>query len=143
MGATVIAGLGSIALLGIVSIFTDALADDAAGPEVSVGWVHFIGIVVFSPVAETALLLVMLRLLRRAGLSPAAAALVAALTWGCLHALLFPMWFFGTVWSFFVFSCAALAWQGKSVAHAFWAAALPHATINGAIFGVVAIGAGA
>jgi hypothetical protein len=107
------------------------------------GWMHFLGIVALSPIVETAILVVMLRFLLRLGATPLVAATTAAFMWGGLHGVLYPMWFFGTVWSFFVFSCAALAWRAKSRAHAFWAAALPHALLNGAIFGAVALAAGA
>jgi hypothetical protein len=57
-------------------------------------------------------------------------AAISALLWGGLHGLYAPIWFFGTVWSFFVFSCAFLAWRERSFRAAFVAAALPHALVN-------------
>jgi hypothetical protein len=47
-----------------------------------------------------------------------------------LHALLDPLWFFGTVWSFFVMSCAFLGWRKCSYRRAFIAASVPHVLIN-------------
>jgi hypothetical protein len=40
------------------------------------------------------------------------------------------MWFFGTAWSFYVFSRGYLAWQPVSYKHALGAAAVPHALVN-------------
>jgi hypothetical protein len=57
-------------------------------------------------------------------------ALLSALAWGGAHAWFHPLWFFGTVWSFYVFSRGWLAWQPVSYKHAFGAAALPHALVN-------------
>lgn len=142
-GTAAIAAAGSITLVSLALIFSGHLGSEVDGPDISVGVLHFLGIVVFSPVVETAILLLVLRRVRLAGAGPGLAAAIAGLLWGGLHGLVFPMWFFGTVWSFFVFACAASAWQGKSQAHAFWAAALPHALINGAVFAVVALAAGA
>lgn len=105
LGAATIAAVGSVALVTVALVFSGGLGSEIDGPNISVGGLHFFGIVVFSPVVETAILLVVLRLVRLAGAPPGLAAAVAGLFWGGLHGLVFPMWFFGTVWSFFVFAC--------------------------------------
>jgi membrane protease YdiL (CAAX protease family) len=86
--------------------------------------------VVFAPLAETFLLAGGLRALIVAPISREVAAAISALIWGCLHGLVAFMWFFGTVWSFFVFSSAYLNWRERSFAQAYIAAAVPHALIN-------------
>ena len=55
---------------------------------------------------------------------------VSALLWACLHGLFTLLWFFGVAWSFFVFSCAFIAWRKHSFRHGFIAAWVPHALNN-------------
>ena len=83
-----------------------------------------------APFIETLVLGGVLRLLQFATPRRQLLALASALAWGAAHAWFHPLWFFGTVWSFYVFSRAWLAWQPVSYKHAFAAAALPHALVN-------------
>ena len=103
--------------------------------EISV--LGFFGAVLFSPIVETLLLsglLAILSLMRR---SVPTTAVISACIWGGLHGLVAPFWFVGTVFGFFVFSCAYLTWRPKSFRHAFAAAALPHAMQNLVAFSLV------
>jgi membrane protease YdiL (CAAX protease family) len=97
-------------------------------------------VVVFAPLAETLLLGALIALLGRLGLRPLPVAVLSALAWGLLHATAGAMWFFGTVWSFFVFSAAWIGWRRRSRRHAFAAAALPHALMNLLVMAMVAVG---
>jgi hypothetical protein len=99
-------------------------------PETSASVGDFIGAVIFSPVAETYLLAWLILCLSSGGFRPVVVASGSAVIWGCFHALFGALWFFGTVWSFFVFSCAFIAWRKISFKHAYVAAAVPHALIN-------------
>ena len=83
-----------------------------------------------APLVETAVLGLVLRALSFTRLHRQWLAVVSALAWGAAHAWFHPLWFFGTVWSFYVFSRGWLAWQPVSYKHAFGAAALPHALVN-------------
>jgi hypothetical protein len=86
--------------------------------------------VLLAPLLETLVLAALMawfsmlspRLLISAGIS--------ALLWGLLHGLASPLWFFGTVWAFFVYSYGYQAWRAVSRWHALAAAALPHALSN-------------
>ena len=71
---------------------------------------------------------------------PGIVAGISAICWGLLHGLKAPLWFFGTAFSFFVFSCAYLWWRQVSFRHAFAAAALPHALINATVMTLVFAG---
>lgn len=141
-----IAGLVSLAGSMALAASADAIAR-ASGieqptdgmPEWSIGWIDLAGLVVFAPIVETLLLSALLWALSRVIASPARTAAASALIWGGLHGAVAPMWFFGTVWAFFVFSYAFLAWRPRSYGHAFVAAALPHAMQNGAAFGLLAL----
>ena len=106
-------------------------------PGVKINSWDFIGAVVFAPVVETLILAALLTLIRR--LSIATQAIISAIIWGGLHALIAPFWFFGTVFSFFVFSYAYLVWRKKSFAFGFAAAALPHSLVNLSAFVITAI----
>jgi hypothetical protein len=145
---------GSMALAGSADAIARAagIAQPAEGmPEWPIGWVDLAGLVVFAPIVETlllstllstllsALLWALLWALSRVIASPVRIAAVSSLLWGGLHGAVAPMWFFGTVWAFFVFSYAYLAWRPRSYGHAFIAAALPHAMQNGAAFGLLAL----
>lgn len=137
---------GSMVLAGSADAIARAagIAQPAAGvPEWSIGWVHLAALVAFAPIVETLLLSALLWTLSRFIASPLRIAAVSALVWGGLHGAVAPMWFFGTVWAFFVFSYAYLAWRPRSYAHAFAAAALPHALQNGAAYALLALASNA
>jgi len=122
---------GGLAMLAGIS--TEAL--DVPGVKINI-W-DFIGAVIFAPVGETLILAALLALIRRWGITTQA--IISAIVWGGIHALAAPFWFFGTVFSFFVFSYAYLIWRQKSFAYGFTAAALPHALINLSAFVLIAI----
>ena len=83
-----------------------------------------------APILETALLALGLKAIALLSPNRFFDALVSAVLWGCIHAAFGLLWFFGTVWSFFVFSYAFLVWRPTSFRAAFAAAAVPHAAIN-------------
>jgi hypothetical protein len=93
-------------------------------------WGAMLGVGLVAPVVETLILAALVSLLRRAIRQPALIAAVSAIIFGSLHALVEVLWFFGTVWSFFVFTCAYLAWRSDSFRSAFIAACVPHILIN-------------
>ena len=83
-----------------------------------------------APFIETLVLALGIRLISFLTKHREAVAVASAFAWGALHASFYPMWFFGTAWSFYVFSRGYLAWRPVSVKHAFAAAAVPHALVN-------------
>lgn len=91
---------------------------------------HLIGALIFAPLFETFLLAAGLSLLWRLKPSRPLVASISALLWGLAHGLIAPLSFFGTVWGFFVFSCAYLAWRPTSFGNGYIAAAVPHALVN-------------
>jgi hypothetical protein len=86
--------------------------------------------VLVAPLVETLLLALGLRLLGFVTRNREAVAIISALAWGAMHASFYPIWFFGTTWSFYVFSRGYLAWRPVSYKHALGAAAVPHALVN-------------
>ena len=133
--AAAIGVLPSILLVVVVAGLASLVGIDVGRPpEIRLGAGGLIAVVVLAPVLET-LLLAALAL--RSWLPIAA---VSAIAWGLLHGLVAPLWFFGTVWSFFVFGAAYIAWRPRSIGRALVAAALPHAFINFAVFAVIYLG---
>jgi hypothetical protein len=135
--------LPTIALLvvfsGLALIGVDVDALTPAAPVASV--TLLLTMVIVGPLLETLLLAAGLRLLSLASSRMSVVATLSALVWGCLHGLSDPLFFgkfFGTVWIFFVYSCAYLAWRKVSFAHAYVAAAAPHALHNLIIFLILA-----
>jgi hypothetical protein len=101
-------------------------------PDRSLSGRELFGSILMAPVCETLILAGVLAILSIFLQRDAVVALASALLWGALHGAFGAMWFFGTVWSFYVFSCAYLYWRKQSFAKAFVAASLPHALINSA-----------
>ncbi len=100
-----------------VYLLLPAVGVDTSGiqpPSRSATASELFGAVVFAPVVETYLLALLLGALLRLGIRPLFGAVVSAVLWGALHASIAPLWFFGTVWSFFVFSCAFIGWRERS-----------------------------
>ena len=98
------------------------------------------GMLVFAPVIETLLLIGLLKLLGRIGLSARTACVVSALLWGLGHGLLHPMRFFGSLWSFVVFGASYLSWRGEFPRSGFIAAAGPHLVVNSIALGLLYVG---
>lgn len=138
-----------LALVGSCVLFgTALLVAIAAGlnvgallpPDRAATFSEILGTLVFAPVTETLILAGLVKLLSLGISRPAAIAACSAVLWGLFHGYFGALWFFGTVWSFFVFTCAYLAWRKNSFGHAFAAAALPHALINATAMALVFTG---
>jgi hypothetical protein len=112
--------------------FSGAGADMAAvqKPMRDVAQRHWWIALLAAPLIETLLLALGIQLIARFTKHRETIAITSALCWGALHASFYPIWFFGTVWSFYVFSRGYLAWRPVSVKHALAAAAVPHALVN-------------
>lgn len=106
----------------------NAAAHSAPARDVTLG--NVFGAVVFAPVVETFMLAGLLKVLSSTSLHPAVCAAFSAVLWGGLHGLFGALWFFGTVWGFFVFSCGYITWRHTSFRQGFLAASVPHALVN-------------
>lgn len=82
------------------------------------------------PLIETWIVMWIIRTVRRFVHRPGLIATITAVICAIAHELALPLWFFGTVWSFFIFSYGFLIWQPYSSRYAFFAAFLPHALLN-------------
>lgn len=100
----------------------------------TLGFASILGAVIIGPVIETVLLSYMLTLLTSTSLSRLSIILIAGVVWGLIHGAFGSLWFFGTFWSFMMFSNAYLTWRAHSWRQAFAAACLPHMTINALAF---------
>lgn len=139
--AAAVGVLPSILIVVVVAGLTSLAGIDVGRPpEVRLGAGGLVAVVVLAPLLETLLLAALLELLGMALRSWVPIAAVSAIAWGLLHGLVTPLWFFGTVWSFFVFSAAYIAWRPQSIHRALVAAALPHAFINFVVFTVIYLG---
>jgi hypothetical protein len=96
--------------------------------------------VIFAPIVETLVLIGGIKVLELISRRSVVLAMLSALAWGLLHGSLGALWFFGTIWSFFVFSCAYLAWRSRSFQAGFIAASMPHALVNLTAMCLIALG---
>lgn len=113
-------------LLALAGVSLESVAPPAR--EVSVS--SFLGVVIFAPIVETLVLIGGIKILGSISSRPVVVAMMSALAWGFFHGIFGALWFFGTVWSFFVLSCAYLAWRDRSLRAGFIAASVPHALVN-------------
>jgi hypothetical protein len=134
--------LPSIGLYTLAMIVVDALGLDHAAfsaPDRTISFWELFGGLVFAPIVETLLLSLLLTVLSVASAHRNFVAATAAILCGLAHGTYGLLWFFGTAWSFFVFSYGFLAWRKVSYLHAFVAAAAPHALLNATVFGFLAL----
>lgn len=130
--AAAIAFTGSTTLLGLFMWAKHVFDIFPASPAVyeQPGVMMLFGNLVFAPVVETVLMIALLKLFVRAGLSRLASIVLSAVIWACLHGALAPMRFGGTIWSFFVFGYCYFIWSDRQPNRAFAAACLAHTYVN-------------
>lgn len=130
--AAAIAFTGSTTLLGLFMLANHVFDMFPAVPAVyeQPGVMMVFGNLVFAPVVETVLMIALLKLFVRAGLSRLASIVLSALIWAFLHGTLAPLRFGGTIWSFFVFGYCYYLWCDRQPNRAFAAACLPHTCVN-------------
>ncbi len=92
--------------------------------------VMFLAIVVISPVVETLLMCVVLKLLSFITKRRYALAVMSCLIWAGFHSLASPPWGLSIVWPFFIFSCSYLGWRRRSWWHAVLVTSWIHAMQN-------------
>jgi len=105
---------GSIALAALVQW----LAPNAQSVEIPKGlppWLIIFGFAIFSPVLESILMGVGLKVLMR-WLAPGPAIFVSAIVWGILHSIQVPVWGLAIWWPFLIFSTLFVVWQQRG----FW-----------------------
>ena len=119
--------LGSVAL----ALLVQKIVPDAQTVEVPKlpGWAIILAFVVLSPVVESILMGLGLKLLQR-WMTPAIAILVSAACWGILHSLQFPVWGLAIWWPFLIFSTLFVVWQQRGFWTAVGIAAATHALQN-------------
>lgn len=137
-----VALLPSLALVSLVYGLLQLLGIDSSTFEppprrLTMGQV--LSAVVFAPLVETLVLGGGLWLLSRLSHRPLFVAAASSVLWGCLHGASGLIWFFGTFWSFYVFSCSYLAWRPSSWWRAYAVAAAPHALINLTAMGLLSL----
>ena len=90
----------------------------------------FLIVGLLGPALETCLLAFVIYVLSEFFERKLVIACISAFLWACLHGASAALWFFGVIWSFFVFSCAYIVWRKQSFWYGFIAAAVPHALNN-------------
>jgi hypothetical protein len=104
---------GSLALAALVH----SLAPDAQAMEVPKipAWLIVFAFAIFSPVVESILMGLGLKLLMR-WMPASYAILVSAACWGLFHSLQIPVWGLAIWWPFLIFSTLFVVWQQRG----FW-----------------------
>jgi len=113
--------------LGAAGVMTEE-----SGPELG-GFgpvTDFAMIVWLSPVVETLLMGVILKVLSFISRRRYVLAAMSCGVWAGLHSLVSPAWGLVVFWPFFVFSCSYLAWRRRSWRHAVCVTSLIHMLHN-------------
>ena len=118
---------GSIALAALVHW----IAPNARSIEIPrlPAWLIIGAFAVVSPLVETILMGLGLKLLQR-WMNPPAAILVSAIVWGILHSLQIPIWGLAIWWPFLIFSTLFVVWQQRGFWTAVGVAAATHCLQN-------------
>jgi len=118
---------GSIALALLVQrIVPDAQTIDL--PKLP-PWVIIVAFAMFSPIVESILMGLLLRLMMR-WVDPSVAILISAVVWGILHSLQIPVWGLAIWWPFLIFSTLFVVWQQRGFWTGVGVAAATHALQN-------------
>jgi len=105
--------LGSIVLAAVVHwIVPNAQSVDI--PKLP-PWAIIFAFAIFSPVVESILMGLALKLLMR-WVTPGVAILISAVGWGILHSIEVPIWGLAIWWPFLIFSTLFVIWQVRG----FW-----------------------
>lgn len=119
--------LGSLALAMLVHwIAPDARSIDI--PKLP-AWVIILAFAIISPVVESILMGLGIKLLLR-WMPPELAILVSAILWGILHSLQIPVWGLAIWWPFLIFSTLFVVWQQRGFWTAVGVAAATHCLQN-------------
>ena len=119
--------LGSIVLAGLVQ-WALPEAKSVEIPKLP-AWLIITGFAIFSPVVESILMGLALKLLQL-WMTPATAILVSAGFWGILHSLQVPIWGLAIWWPFLIFSTLFVVWQQRGFWTAVGVAAATHCLQN-------------
>ena len=119
--------LGSVAL----ALLVQKIVPDAQSIEIPKlpAWAIILAFVVVSPVLESILMGLALKLMMR-WLDPGVAILVSAVGWGVVHSLQLPVWGLAIWWPFLIFSTLFVVWQQRGFWTAVGVAAATHALQN-------------
>lgn len=132
VAAGVFAFFGSLIIISGVfatnEIFSLNLIPD--NNDASVLLIDVFGYIVLAPIIETFLIVLMVAGMKHLKMSHLMICIISALIWGGLHAIIAPMNFFGTIFSFFIFTHSYMIWQKHSFKYAYFAAALPNVILN-------------
>lgn len=114
---------GSVALALLVSW----IAPNAKSVEIPPmpAWALILGLAVISPVVESILMGLGLKLLlSRMAAGPAI--LISAIFWGMIHSLQVPVWGLAIWWPFLIFSTLFVVWRQRGFWIGVWVAAAVH-----------------
>jgi hypothetical protein len=113
-------------ILSSVGIMNEETLPEFEGPVV----LTVIGMILISPIVETFLLALILKILSFISKHKIKIAIMSACVWAGFHSLAALAWGLGVIWPFFVFSCCYQAWRQRSFWHAILVTSCVHTFQN-------------
>lgn len=127
--AWLIAFLPTIVVGTIVTQFFEP-KENLLGQESMSAPLVFASVVVFSPIVETLLMMVLFWILKKMTKKPSRLIVSSTIIWACLHSLAWAPWGLVVFWPFIVFSTSYVYWRRKSILKAFAITTSVHAMQN-------------
>ncbi len=125
----------SLTLLYTLTFLFPALLDYA--PELGINLKTVLLVVVFAPVIESVVVTFFLYLLAKIHHNVFFLTISSGILWGILHGLDESVRFFGTFFSFIIFSASYLLWRKRSYWFGLAAASIPHMVVNACVVVIV------
>jgi hypothetical protein len=95
--------------------------------------------IAIGPFAETAILVILIAILRHCRISNLRIATCSGIAWGCAHGVVAVVWLPGTAWAFYMFTQAYLVRQKVSEVQGWIAAGVPHSLLNATGYGILVV----
>lgn len=134
ISSSLIALIGSYLLLALIytldTFFSFGLIVEEDNSGRVIGLIDLFGYILIAPIIETFILGLLIKLFLRSKQEHLTICIVSSIFFGGLHSFVNPVYFFGTIWSFFIFSHCYLTWLNRSIKKAYVAALIPHVFIN-------------
>lgn len=127
------AAIGSGILVYIAIFIGGGVSIDTSDENMvfSIRLVDYLGLILVAPLIESFLLILLLKKLRSNGNSEFKSCCIASMIFSGFHFFISPLNFFGTLWSFFLYSKSYFVWVSHSRYLYFLAVCLPHMLVNG------------
>jgi hypothetical protein len=110
------------------------LFPDVTGPSYDISAIDFFGVILFSQVVETLLMVPIFLVIKIFTKKLIPVCIISAAIWALLHSAMYPLWGVTTFISFFIFSVAFQSWGSASNKNSIFVVIVIHMLNNATAF---------